>query len=179
MLGFRGFIAVLLAGMAVAANAQRIEVTVPSTQPLNGHLILVIAKNDKDEPRMQLTEDYLSAQGFGVDVENLRPGQPMVVDAKTFGYPRRSLADLDAGDYFVQAVFNVYEPFHLASGKTVWLPPDKGEGQLWNLKPGNPYSKPAKIHFDARAQATIKLTLDQVIPPIEGTDEDPLVMAAR
>ena len=160
-------------------NAQRIEVTLPSTKPLNGHLILVIAKTNKSEPRMQLSETYDSAQGFGVDVENLAPGTPLVIDSTTFGYPRRSLADLEAGDYYVQAVFNVYEQFHLASGKTVWLPPDKGEGQHWNEKPGNPYNKPAKIHFDPKAQTAIKITLDQVIPPIEGTPQDPQVIAQQ
>src|SRR5580698_3059839 len=164
--------AVILTGSAGLCFAQRIEVTVPGAKPLNGHLVMVIAKDGKDEPRMQLSEDIHSAQGFGVDVENLAPGTPIVVDAKTFGAPRRSLKDLDAGDYFVQAVFNIYEEFHLASGKTVWLPPDKGEGQHWNLKPGNPYNKPAKIHFDPKAQSTIKLSLDQIIPPIEGTKDD-------
>lgn len=158
---------------------QRIEVTVPGTQPLNGHLILVIAKNDKSEPRGQLSEDYRSAQAFGVDVENLTPGTPVVVDANTFGYPRRALTDLDSGDYYVQAVFNVYELFHLASGRNLWLPSDKGEGQHWNHKPGNPYNKPVKLHFDPKSQTTIKLTLDQVIAPIEGTEQDPLVMAAK
>jgi hypothetical protein len=171
--------AVLLASSSPFCLSQRIEVAVPAAKPLNGHLVLVFAKNDKDEPRMQLTEDYLSAQGFGVDVENLAAGQPIVMDRTTFGSPRRSLTDLDAGDYFVQAVFNVYEQFHLASGKTVWLPPDKGEGQHWNLKPGNLYNKPVKIHFNPKSQQTIKLTLDQVIPPIEGTDKDPMVMAAK
>lgn len=171
--------AALLAGSTGLCFGQRIEVTVPSAKPLNGHLVLVISKNDKDEPRMQLSEDYLSAQGFGVDVENLPASAPIVVDAKTFGYPRRSLADLDAGDYFVQAVFNVYEEFHLSSGKTVWLPPDMGEGQHWNQKPGNPFNKPVKIHIDPKAPATVKITLDQVIPAIEGTDKDPVVMAAK
>lgn len=166
---------VLVAGAASLCVAQRIEVTVPSTQPLNGHLVLVIAKSDKTEPRMQLSETYESAEGFGVDAENLRPGTPLIIDPKTFGYPRRSLADIDGGDYYVQAVFNVYEQFHVASGKTVWLPPDKGEGQHWNLKPGNPFSKPQKIHIDAKAQ--IKITLDQIIPPIEGTPQDPSVIA--
>jgi len=171
--------AALLAGSTGLCFGQRIEVTVPSAKPLNGHLVLVISKNDKDEPRMQLSEDYLSAQGFGVDVENLPASAPIVVDAKTFGYPRRSLADLDAGDYFVQAVFNVYEEFHLSSGKTVWLPPDMGEGQHWNQKPGNPFNKPVKIHIDPKSTTTVKLTLDQVIPAIEGTDKDPVVMAAK
>src|SRR5580698_4096684 len=172
-------LALPLAASAVFCFAQRIEVTVPSTKPLTGHLVLVIAKNDKDEPRDQLSEDYLSAQGFGVDVEDLAPGNPIVVNAGTFGSPRRSLTDLDGGDYFIQAVFNVYEQFHLASGMTLWLPPDKGEGQHWNHKPGNPFNKPVKIHFDPKSPQTIKLTLDQVIPPIEGTDQDPVVMAAK
>ena len=171
--------ALVMTSATATCHGQRIEITVPADKPLNGHLILVIAKDGREEPRMQLSEDYLSAEGFGVDVDGVPAGQPIVVDRKTLGYPRRSLAELDSGDYFIQAVFNVYEPFHLASGKTVWLPPDKGEGQHWNLKPGNPYDKPVKIHFDPRAQATVKLTLDQVIPPIEGTDLDPVVMAAK
>jgi hypothetical protein len=178
MLKTRALIGLLL-GTASLLHAQRIEVTVPSTKPLNGRLILVIAKSDKPEPRMQLKETYDSAQGFGVDAENLKPGTPLVVDAKTFGYPRRSLADLDAGDYYVQAVFNVYEEFHLASGKTVWLPLDKGEGQHWNLKPGNPYSKPEKIHLDPKSPTPIEITLDQIIPPIEGTPRDPQVIAQQ
>jgi hypothetical protein len=163
----------------VIGFSQRVEVTLPSTKPLTGHLVLVFAKNDNKEPRFQLSEDYQSAQGFGVDVERLAPGQPIVIDAKTFGAPRRSLKDLDAGDYSVQAVFNVYEQFDLVSGKTVWLPPDKGEGQHWNLKPGNFYNKPVKVHFDPVIEQTVKLTLDQLIPPIEGTDQDPVVMAAK
>jgi Putative esterase len=159
--------------------AQRIEVRIPAAKPLTGHLILVFAKKNRPEPRFQLSEDYLSAEGFGVDVQELKPDTPIVVDEKTFGNPRRSLDDLDAGDYYVQAVFNVYEPFRLQSGKTVWLPPDEGEGQQWNRKPGNPYDKPVKIHFDPKGSQTIRLALDQTIPPIAGTDQDPEVLARR
>jgi hypothetical protein len=159
--------------------AQRIEVTVPATTPLHGHLIVIIARTNEPEPRWQMSEDYHSAQGFGVDVDNLPPGKPILVDAKTFGYPRRSLTDLDKADYYIQAVFNRYELFHLASGKGVWLPPDKGEGQRWNAKPDNPYNAPLKIHFDPASTTPIKLILDKIIPPIEGTDEDPLVLAQK
>ena len=60
-------VAAILIVSACAAHAQRIEVTVPSAKPLNGHLILVFAKNNESEPRMQLDEQYKSAQGFGVD----------------------------------------------------------------------------------------------------------------
>ncbi|WP_348266971.1 alpha/beta hydrolase-fold protein [Edaphobacter paludis] len=168
--------------LAYPVFARRIEVTIPTTKRLTGHLILVITKkagNGEPEPRMQLQETYTSAQGFGVDVTDLAPNKPIVIDDKTIGYPRKSLADLDPGDYTVQAVFNVYEQFHLASGKTLWLPPDQGEGQHWNLKPGNPYNAPVRLHLDPKSNATLKLTLDKVIPPIAGTERDPEVIAAK
>lgn len=165
--------------LASPAFGQRIEVTIPTAARLTGHLILGIAKKDSPEPRMQMQETYTSAQAFGVDVKDLAPGKSIDIDDKTIGYPRRSFADLDPGDYFVQAVFNVYEQFHLASGKALWLPPDKGEGQHWNLKPGNPYSLPVRLHIDPKSSAILKLTLDKVIPPITGTDEDPAVIAAK
>lgn len=179
----RIFPAVLIAALlslTAPARAQQINVTIPAKAILHGHLVLIFAKKDKPEPRFQLTENYHSAQGFGVDVPSLAPEQPIVINAKTLGYPRRSLADLDPGDYYVQAVFNVYEPFHPASSdKTLWLPPDRGEGQHWNLKPGNPYSKPEKVHFDPKSGDTLRIALDQTIPPITGTDADPEVIAEQ
>jgi len=33
-----------------------------------------------------------------MDVNGLRPGQEAIVDATTFGYPVRSLAEIPAGD---------------------------------------------------------------------------------
>ena len=167
-----GFVAVLLSAVGVSA-AQRVEVTLPSA--LHGHLILIFAKADEPEPRDQMTEDYRSAQAFGVDYDG--QGGPLVVDGATVGYPRRSLKDIDAGDYFVQGVFNVYEEFHLATGKKVWLPPDKGEGQHWNQKPGNPYNAPLKVHWDGKS--TVKVTLDKVMPTIAGTDADPEMLAKK
>jgi len=151
--------------------ALRFEVTVPATAPLTGHLILVIAKKDKPEPRFQLNESFTSAQGFGVDVQNLMPGTPIIVDNTTFSYPRDHLGNLDAGDYIVQAVFNVYDQFHLGNGKTVWLPPDRGEGQHWDRKPGNPYDAPVKMHLDPASGRTIKLTLDKIIAPVEDPEK--------
>jgi hypothetical protein len=170
--------ALLLA--STTALAQKVEVTLPSND-LHGHLILVFAKDTRSEPRMQLDEQYKSAQGFGVDVgiDGAASTATVTVDAKTFGYPLRSLAGIPAGDYTVQGVFNVYEQFHLGNGKTVWLAPDRGEGQKWNRKPGNPYSKPVKIHFNPAAKEPIKLTLDSTIPDIKGTPQDPEVIAAR
>ncbi|MGP8253161.1 MAG: hypothetical protein ACLQHF_14110, partial [Terracidiphilus sp.] len=91
--------AALLLVSCCLTHAQRIEVTIPATAPLHGRLILVFAKDGSPEPRMLMGETYTSAQAFGVDADSVAPGQPLVVDAKTFGYPRRSLADIEAGDY--------------------------------------------------------------------------------
>jgi hypothetical protein len=173
--------ALLLAlALTTAAAGQaplRIEVTVPSTTPLNGHLILVIAKLPKpgeeaQEPRNQLSEIYTSAQGFGVDAENVAPNTPLVINAATIGFPLPNLAALPAGDYLVQAVFNKYEAFHMASGKTLMLPPDQGEGQHWNRKPGNAYNAPLKLHIDPASSTPIKLTLDKIIPPLPKPEDD-------
>lgn len=168
--------------LASSCRAQRVEVTVPSTTPLHGHLVLVFAKPEKSpakEPRDGVSETFDSNQAFGVDVDALAPGKPILVDAKTLGYPRHALADLDPGDYLVQAVFNRYELFHMASGHDLWLPPDKGEGQHWNRKPGNNYNAPVKLHLDPKSSTPLRLSLDKVIPPIEGTDADPAVLAAK
>jgi hypothetical protein len=182
-------LAATLAAATIAQAQLRFEMTVPSTEPLHGHLVLVIDRPTEEgakqgnrpvpEPRFALREDYESAQGFGVDVDGLAAGKPIVIDAKSVGYPLENLSALPAGDYVVQAVFNVYEQFHLADGRTLWLPPDRGEGQHWNRKPGNPYSAPVKMHIDPKSSTPLKLTLDKVIPPIEGTDDDPVQMAAK
>lgn len=163
--------------LAQKSAAPAITVTVPTASfpqgmsTLTGHLIVVFSKRSKgeDEPRHQVQEQYDSAQAFGVDVEGLRPGGTVIINNTTAGYPLRHLADVPSGEYFVQAVFNVYEPFHLASGKTVWLSPDRGEGQHWDRKPGNPYNAPQKV--DWRGNTSAKLTLDKVIPSVPTPDD--------
>ena len=106
--------------------------------PLDGHVLLLLANNNDNEPRFQVS--FMTAQSqqvFGVDVDALAPGTPAVIDASTLGYPAESLNDVPAGDYWVQAVLNIYETFHLGNGRTLKLPPDKGEGQHWQMKPDN------------------------------------------
>ena len=91
---------------------------------------------------MQIDDSVRSQKIFGVDVDGMQPGQTVVVDEFAAGYPIRSLRDLPPGEYYVQPVLHRYETFHLATGNTVKLPMDRGEGQHWNIAPGNLYSKP-------------------------------------
>ena len=136
-----------------------------SKEPLDGRLLLLISTNNEKEPRFQISEDLSTQQVFGIDVDDWKAKQIKVVDASAFGYPRRTLAEIPAGDYWVQGLLHRYETFHRADGHTIKLPMDRGEGQQWNSAPGNLYSKPVKIRIDPGA--SIDISLDQVIPPIE------------
>ncbi|HEY2458002.1 MAG TPA: alpha/beta hydrolase-fold protein [Candidatus Acidoferrum sp.] len=153
-----------------AAGPLRFEISFPeslSAKPLDGHILLGIARDKESEPRFQLNEEEAaSAQFFGLDVDAWKPGAPAVIDASTLGYPLVSLRELPAGDYYVQAVLNVYATFHRADGHTVKLAPDMGEGQQWNRKPGNLLNKPMLVHIDPAQGGVIRIALSEKIPPI-------------
>src|SRR5215469_5639271 len=116
-----------------------------SEKPLDGRMLLLLSTDPSEEPRMQINDTLKSQLVFGIDVDGLQPGQPVIVDDKAWGYPIRSLRDVPPGEYYVQALLHRYERFHQADGKTIKLPMDRGEGQHWNLAPGNLYSQPVKI----------------------------------
>jgi hypothetical protein len=162
--------AILSQAATAKLSGQRFEVSFPKEEsgaPLDGHVLLLIANNDTKEPRLQIS--FMTAESqqvFGVDVDALAPGAPAVIDASTLGYPAESLNDIPAGDYWVQAVLNIYETFHLANGHTLKLPPDKGEGQHWAVKPGNLYSKPVKMHLDPKSGLTVRISLTEKMPSV-------------
>ena len=130
-------------------------------------MLLLISNNNTREPRLQISEDPTTQQVFGIDVDGLKPGQTATVDAGAFGYPVRSISQLKPGEYWVQALLHVYETFKRKDGHTVKLPMDRGEGQQWSSAPGNLYSTPVKLTIDPGKDASIKITLDKIIPPIE------------
>lgn len=155
-------------------NAQRSAVSFAisfpverSRAPLDGRLLLLISTDGSQEPRMQINDSVKTQQVFGIDVDGLKPGQRTVIDAGAFGYPVKSLDQVPPGTYWVQALLHKYETFRRADGHTVKLPMDRGEGQHWNLAPGNIYSKPVQITIDRRKAQTVTIILDQEIPRIE------------
>jgi len=136
-----------------------------AAQPIDGRLLLVLSSEPSAEPRLQIDDSPRTQMIFGMDVDAMRPGQAVMFDASAVGYPVPSLRDVRPGEYFVQVVLHRYETFHRADGHTVKLPMDRGEGQHWNLAPGNLYSTPRKITFGPSA-GVIAIDLDQEIPPI-------------
>lgn len=136
-----------------------------SAEPLDGRLLLLLSTDGSEEPRMQIAGLPRTQMVFGADVDAMKPGQSVTVDDAAFGYPIRYLHDVPPGEYFVQVVLHKYETFHRADGHTVKLPMDRGEGQHWNMAPGNLYSKPQKITLRASGEPVV-ITLTEIIPPI-------------
>jgi hypothetical protein len=153
---------------AEAATTAVFSVSFPKTRsdkPLDGRILLILSTDASEEPRMQINDTPKTQIIFGIDVDGMMPGQARVVDASAAGYPVKSLRDVPPGEYFVQAVLHRYETFHRADGHTVKLPMDRGEGQHWNIAPGNLYSTPRKVTVTA-SSGTIAVVLDQEILPI-------------
>ena len=105
--------------------------------PMDGRLLLLISTNSDAEPRFQVSDNPGTQLVYGMDIEEMEAGVPIVFDNESFGYPLEHLADLPPGDYYVQALLHKYETFNLSTGHTVKLPMDDGEGQHWNTSPGN------------------------------------------
>jgi len=142
-----------------------------SAESLDGRMLLLISKNNEREPRFQVSDGPTGQQVFGVDVDGLAPGEDAAFDVSVFGHPVRTLADIPAGEYWIQGLLHIYETFHRADGHVVKLPMDRGEGQHWNRAPGNLYSTPQKVMIDPHKKGIIRIILDQKIPPIPDPPE--------
>ena len=156
------------------AFAQTFRITIDNKlnqSALDGRLLLLMSKNNRDEPRFQVGDGAKTQLVFGVDIENWQPGTSQLMDVQAIGYPIERLKEVPAGDYYVQVLMHKYETFHLKAGQTVKLPMDRGEGQHWNIAPGNIYSVPVKIHFDPAAIGEIQLSINQEIPAIKEPED--------
>src|ERR1700731_365088 len=145
-----------------------------SEKPLDGRIFLLLSNDPSAEPRMQIDDSVRTQMIFGVDVDGMQPGQAVIVDDSAAGYPIRRLGDVPPGDYYVQAVLHRYETFSRSDGHTVKLPMDRGEGQHWNIAPGNLYSTPQKIRLGPSG-GPVAIVLDQEIPPIPDPKDTPYI----
>lgn len=145
----------------------RFEIRVPATvrnEPLTGRVYVILSTDSTREPRLQIGR--VGAPLFGRDVERLAPGAPATIDGMTLGTPVFDMADIPAGDYWVQPFVNVYSEFKRSDGHVLWMHDDQWEGQNWPRSPGNLYGAPRKMHFDPKANVTVTLVADKLVPPI-------------
>ncbi len=141
--------------------------------PVDGRLLVIVAVRERPEPRSQVNWGVNTAQVFGIDVDAWKPGKKAVIGEGAPGHPLRSINDLPAGTYHVQALLNVYETFNRRDGHVLKLPADNGEGQRWSISPGNLYSVSREVEI--KGDETIEIELTQVNPPIETPEDTPYV----
>jgi len=158
---------VVLPGPSGRARA-KFEIRVPTSvrsDPLTGRVYIIISTDGSREPRTQVGR--VGTPVFGHDVEHLAPGAPAIIDGTDLGTPVFDLADIPAGDYWIQPFVNVYSEFKRADGHVLWMHDDQWEGQNWSRSPGNIYGAPQMVHFDPKSVAVVKLVADKIIPPIQ------------
>lgn len=158
----------------------KFEITVPVSvraEALTGRVYVILTHDGSREPRMQVGR--VGAPLFGRDVVQLAPGAPATIDGTDLGTPVADMADLPAGDYWVQPFVNIYSEFKRADGHTLWMHDDQWEGQNWVSSPGNIYGAPRKIHLDPKVKTVFALTADKVIPPIEPIPDNEFVQRFR
>jgi hypothetical protein len=161
----------LASGIQAAASSITFKITLPASQKelVTGRVFVIIAHADYPEPRLQVGGWRSHTQMIAVDVQDLQPGQAATLDGQTLGFPLRSMRDLPAGDYYVQAVLNIYTRFQRSDGHTIWAHMDQWEGQQFNKSPGNLYSDIGHFHLDPLTGYEIRLNLDHkigvILPP--------------
>jgi hypothetical protein len=151
-------------------SGPRFKISFPAAAhaaPITGRVFVVISRREKPEPRFQAGSWGDTPPLFGADVVQLKPGQATWIDGKTLGYPPTSLADIPAGDYYVQALLTVYTPCHRSDGHTLWVHLDQWEGQQFDRSPGNLYSEVKQVRLDPAAGYEVELSLTKRIPPVE------------
>jgi hypothetical protein len=157
----------ILAVTIFAQGGGRFEVSFPSflrSEPITGRLIVVVSRKEEPEPRLTISPD--GSPIFGMDVEQLPPDSTALIDGQATGYPVTSLKELPAGDYYVQAVMNVYTLCRRSDGHDVWIHLDESLGSPLNISPGNLYSDVQKIYLDPDTNWHVKLELNNIIPPV-------------
>ena len=166
-------IAILFALQALCLAAQtgpRFQVVVPPAahaEAITGRVYIIVSRKQSDNLLKLIGSWQQETPFFGADINALPAGQPGIIDAGTPGYPLRSLKDIPAGDYYVQALVNIYTEFHRADGHTIWAHMDQWEGQQFNESPGNLYSDVKQVHLDPAKGYDVRLEAGHVLPPVQ------------
>jgi len=164
-----GSLLVLFSARASAADA-RFEISYAGSLdngPVTGRVFVIISKNNRVEPRLQAGSYGGSAPFYGLDVHELKPGANAVIDGSVLGYPVDSISKVPAGEYYVQALLNVYTRVRRSDGHVIWVHMDQWEGQQWNRSPGNLVSDVQRVRLDPAAGFNVRLSLTKKLPPVQ------------
>src|SRR5664279_915274 len=129
-LGVAAVLAVAALGFGVLGHSTQAASAVPtgtlkfnisfsnslSTTPISGRVFVIVSTSNADEPRLLADDGGVTdtVPFFGKNITDMMPGSPVTLDDSmdVYGYPLVSVDDLPAGDYYVQALLNVYTTFN-------------------------------------------------------------------
>jgi hypothetical protein len=143
------------------AGPLAVSVTVDKSvlaEPFTGRVFVSFTPNEP-RPVLRSLDWFRPQQTFAVDVKDLKPGTPVVIDASAKAYPK-AMKDLPAREYYAQAI----------------LDRDLGGISVFS-SPGNLYSKAKPVEFDPKKSAKVDLTVDQTVeaPTFRETENVKLV----
>jgi len=156
--------------LSFAKSGISFAITVPAPAckgPITGRVFVVLSRKKKQSLLDDIGSWQLQTPFFARDIHALAPGQSAIIGRTAIGYPVSRLSAMPAGDYYVQALVNVYTEFHRADGHTIWAHMDQWEGQQFNKSPGNLFSNVQKVHIDPAHPQMISLKAASAIPPVE------------
>lgn len=132
-----------------AGTTLRFEVTVAAgllPTPREGRVLVVLGRDGVPEPRHAIGETGRAAPPvLGADA-TFGDGKTVVLDRSSALFPLADLADLPAGDYHVQAVFDSNPDLRLVNA------------------PGNLVSPPLRVRLDPARGGVVALTLSRKLP---------------
>jgi hypothetical protein len=129
-----------------------------STQPFTGRVYVMLFKQDVKELRPG--PDWFHPDPFfAKDVKDWQPGQPLVLDGKSLGFPA-TMDKTPKATYSIQAVMDF----------------DRGE-RSFSTAEGNGYSRTLRRELDGATTGPLELRIDQVYksPPFIETERVKLV----
>ena len=109
----------LTTGRPQSPAAPSIEITISAharNEPMTGRVYVALSRDNKRTPIQQAGPT--GSPLFSTAVEGLKPGAVVAIGAADVGHPVESLANIPAGEYWVQPFVNVYTRFARADGKT-------------------------------------------------------------
>jgi hypothetical protein len=131
----------------------RFEITVAKGLieiPQNGRLFVTVSGKPQPEPRMMIGNTGRDMPPvFARDVNKFSTGSTGTIDSSAVAFPIDSLAELPAGEYYIQALFD--SNIDLKSVNS----------------PGNLYSKVLKANLDPKQGGVIKIELTEKVPAEE------------
>lgn len=155
-----------------------VRVVLGSGGPVTGRVFVLFSRRLDPEPRLQRVGWGSVQPLFGVDVDGWADGGSTVFDSSVAGSVG-SLGEVAPGRYAVQALCDVYQWYERGDGHSLWAPGVGWEGRVFTKAPGNLFSKPLVVDWDAAGDGVVELVLDQVVPAVEFPEDSSWVRRFR